>query len=369
MVAESSSSEESLGGGPARARNLRDRARARARAYVDARLGGAPGLTFLEERAVSKRVSQAYVTHLRAFLDWADRTGVPLGEDGEIDIGIVRYFNEKFFEGCMPHVGEKTAAVLLHSLPQYSKTGACALPRCWGALQGWRKLCPRRSRTPLPWGFWAALCCHLSNRGHLLKAVYVLLLVEAYMRPGEGLGLLREDLLPPAAGVSAAWTLLICPSGRPEVTKGGEQDDSVRLDSKRLRWLDPVLLELSAGPRREKVFPFTYPELLRDFKLSAAAVGQPTAVPYQARHSGPSIDLASGARDLLSAKKRGRWKTDKSLVNYEKHGRLQLAMAKLTPGLRAHYELAAGRLEGVILGRVPWDPPSPLASSIEGGAM
>ena len=45
-------------------------------------------------------------------------------------------------------------------------------------------------------------------------------------------------------------------------------------------------------------------------------------IPYQARHSGASSDVASGRRTVHETKLRGRWQADASLRRYQKGGRL-----------------------------------------------
>ena len=82
-----------------------------------------------------------------------------------------------------------------------------------------------------------------------------------------------------------------------------------------------------------------------------SALGFADAVPYQARHSGPSIDLALHRRELKAAKKRGRWRTDRSLRRYEKAGRLLRVADRWSAGQRAHFSRSAEVVEALILGR------------------
>ena len=86
----------------------------------------------------------------------------------------------------------------------------------------------------MPWAFWTAVACHLSQRGFVLMAVLTLLLVDAYLRPCDAFPLRAGQLLPPAVGVSQHWALLLQPSEAGEVGKTGESDDTVILDSPHL---------------------------------------------------------------------------------------------------------------------------------------
>ena len=88
-----------------------------------------------------------------------------------------------------------------------------------------------------------------------------------------------------------------------------------------------------------------------EFKKTVRALGVPEAVPYQARHSGPSIDLALRRRELASAKKRGRWRTDRSLRRYEKAGRLLSVADRWSAGQRDHFNRSEDLVEAPILGR------------------
>ena len=91
------------------------------------------------------------------------------------------------------------------------------------------------------WAFWAAVACHLGQRGYVLMAVLTLLLVDAYLRPCDAFPLRARQLLPPAVGVSQHWALMLQPSEAGEVGKTGESDDTIILDSPHLQWFRPVL--------------------------------------------------------------------------------------------------------------------------------
>ena len=77
--------------------------------------------------------------------------------------------------------------------------------------------------------------------GRRLMAVLVLMCLVCYLRPKEGLGLLRQDLVPPAPGVNKQWSLLVCPEERPDRTKVGDWDDSIAVDCQWLPKLGSIL--------------------------------------------------------------------------------------------------------------------------------
>ena len=74
--------------------------------------------------------------------------------------------------------------------------------------------------------------------------------------------------------------------------------------------------------------PYTYARFYKMFVETALAANCP-AVPYQGRHSGISIDRASGERTQEEAQKRGRWRAQASVRRYEKAGRLNDAWQRL----------------------------------------
>ena len=66
------------------------------------------------------------------------------------------------------------------------------------------------------------------------------------------------------------------------------------------------------------------------------------AVPYQMRHSCPSLDLAQGIKDISSCQKRGRWATMTSLKRDD-------SWRLLSPATQAHCLTCEHDAEGYIL--------------------
>lgn len=92
-------------------------------------------------------------------------------------------------------------AALLDRKPQFSRLGDMKVPRAWRALKGWRKLCPSRSRLAFPLAVWCALSWRMVAHGHVSKALFNLLQVCTYHRPGSLLRLRKMGLVKPTAGV------------------------------------------------------------------------------------------------------------------------------------------------------------------------
>jgi integrase len=345
----SSDSEEVTGG--ERQRTLTRRSKRRARNYVAHCLGRSISLSHLETRAVSGAVGKTYEDKLESFMNWTLSEKLALTTDSQVDLAFVKYLNSLYFSGASPSVGEKSLAGFLHRFQAFGKRGSRRLPRAWRCITGWRKAVPARSRLPLPWMVWAAVATELVRLGHRLMAVHVLLMVALYLRPGEALLIRREDLLPPMTGISPFWTVLLCPSWRQERTKTGDSDESLRVDTPSLKWLGRVLSVLRGDGGKERVFDYDYPMFARNFQTAVSNISVGPLVPYQGRHSGASIDRCSGRRTVEEVRKRGRWKSHRSVVRYEKSGLLQASALRLGPATIEVCRRREVELSDVMLGR------------------
>ena len=62
------------------------------------------------------------------------------------------------------------------------------------------------------------------------------------------------------------------------------------------------------------------------------------STPYQCRHGGPSRDIQMKSRSLEEVQKRGHWKAQSSLRNYEKAGRLHKVVAAVPEAIMRYGE-------------------------------
>ena len=151
--------------------------------------------------------------------------------------------------------------------------------------------------------------------------------------------------------------MIACSEDRGLRTKVGAADDSVLLDTEHLGWLAPAWAALSAHRRGKPLWSFNYRELFTAFARAAAAVGV-IAVPYQLRHSGPAWDRVQKYRTQEEVMKRGRWKTMKSLVRYERHARLAAEMRDLAAPKAAFCRECAAQFEACVLRRAALPAPA-----------
>ena len=82
-----------------------------------------------------------------------------------------------------------------------------------------------------------------------------------------------------------------------------------------------------------------------------AGVGALEPQLYQLRHSGPSVELALGLRQLTMVKLRGRWATDSSMSRYVKAARVGEQMQRLAAATQAAARSAPARLLALLARR------------------
>ena len=181
-------------------------------------------------------------------------------------------------------------------------------------------------------------------------AVATLIAVDCYLRPSEMLTMTRSSLVPPAPETGESWSLFLHPSSIGARSKVGESDETMVLNSRRLRFLTPVLEVLAnSGDPQDKLWAFDYGTFYKTLAQVGRALGVPL-VPYVLRHSGVTIDRAEGARTAEEAQKRGRWRQAKSMRRYEKAGRLADSWRHLRGSVQQHCRQMSTRIAEIIVG-------------------
>ena len=140
-------------------------------------------------------------------------------------------------------------------------------------------------------------------------AAYVLLNLTAYLRPSEALKLRREDMVRPSGGRYKHWSVVLHPRERDAPSKTAEFDEVVLLDQPDHKFLDKLWSALVAGTSPgEKIFEFAQHVVAQQFVSTAlqSGLGCLRPVLYQLRHTGPSMDIATGRRTIEGVKARGR---------------------------------------------------------------
>lgn len=348
---ESTSSEFKAGREGEKRRCLRSRPRRGLQQLVDFHLKkGTASHSLLEEAAVTPRVRQAYAKRLNELHLFVKEAKLAFDTDEQIDQALVNFFNAKFKEGEGSSVGDYTLAALMDRVPQFGRLGHRKIPRAWRCLQGWRKLCPARSRLAYPLAVWCGISWRMVARGHAAKALFNLLQVSTYHRPGALLKLRKMGLVRPTQGVTGHWSVVTSLAETTDVSKTGTKDDSVLIDSPWLLFASPLLEELVKGDKMDYVFNFDYSSYLKVFRQACEDL-KLQLVPYQARHSGPSIDRAKNARTQEEVRKRGNWASRQSVARYEKAGRLAATWQKLDVDTQLTCRSAERYIEEIMLGQ------------------
>eukprot|EP00439_Symbiodinium_sp_Y106_P072996 s2660_g13.t1 len=323
----STSSEFGVERTAGRERGLRKRPRRGLRTFVDSRMGPRAGChSLLEEAAVSTKVRATYSKRLKEL--W----------DVEVDDALVKMFNHLFKEGEGSSTGDYILAALIDRFPQFGKLGSRKIPRSMAGSARLEKVVP------------ISLAACLPPRD----------LVRHQLEDGALLKLRKMGLVPPTKGVTGSWSVVTSLSETDDVSETGTKDDSVLVDSSWL-WLQfagPLFQALSRGRPMDRVWEFDYSQYLpvfhdccSDLKLSL--------VPYQARHSGPSIDRSTNVRTQEEVRKKGGWQSRQSVARYEKSGRLAATWQGLNQSVQLACRSAERYIEEIMLGRDFPDIPLP----------
>ena len=240
----------------------------------------------------------------------------------------------QFLDGEGPDTGERLRAALGRWAVTNAKLATLPLHRFKRILKSWRKNHPKKSRLPMPEGFWWALVGWLGHHCGLEKALYTLALFPTYLRPGALLGLFAANVIPPQQGMleHSRYVLVISPFEKEISTKSGYFDETVVLDGDLAPELGPLLHahalrraeEVGGDPEDVNMWTFSASELLQDFRAGVSDMQLPDMdSPYQARHGGASRDFLLKKRSSIEIQLRGFWATLSSMRIYNKPGRLQ----------------------------------------------
>ena len=147
---------------------------------------------------------------------------------------------------------------------------------------------------------------------------------------------------------------MLFPEERGDRSKTYAANDTIEMHCAWCQTLERSCAAVATGDPRELVFPLAYPQALTVLRDSCRVL-QLHVVPYQARHSGPSIDAALGTRTRKELKDRGRWKDDRSLRRYEQRARLMKSFNAASPSHRALLQTCERLFDEMFMGRVSPD--------------
>lgn len=290
----------------------------------------------LRSASVSKVTKERYEKMFGALEDFARRGRLEMASREDVDAVASLFLENKYLEGEDMSMGSYAVAAITHFRPDLK--GPHGLPRTQQALKGWRKLCPPRSRMPLPFEVVALLATHAYKKKLVEVALVLLLNFFLYLRPTEYRGLRVGDVVKPlkrGRGAYKWWSFLLHPTELGVPSKTEQWDESLTLDLAYQQFLGPaiyVMMNLKKRPKEEWVFS-VLPQDLTQFmeqswqELNLSPLGEPHL--YRLRHGGASHEAGSHLRTIGEVQVRGRWQTMKSVKNYEKGGRITQLFAAL----------------------------------------
>lgn len=128
-----------------------------------------------------------YLWRCRLFIYLATALLLDISRYPLLELAILEYFDDMFFEGRSAEDGEKLWASLKFFDPGLRWRGDRLFPRVLRALKGWHRLCPAMPRQPLPWLGLLAIVAHLLRCGHAEPAIALTFQFTLYPSPGGAL--------------------------------------------------------------------------------------------------------------------------------------------------------------------------------------
>eukprot|EP00434_Breviolum_minutum_P020702 symbB.v1.2.018256.t1/scaffold1449.1/size118046/7 len=254
---------------------------------------------------------------------WSKNDQDTAQEDGHGDESIP---GRAVQEGEDLSTGSYALAALIFFHPQL--IGKEMRPLNLQGLRGWRRLCPPRSRMPVPYEVVALLLVVALERGLWEVAIVMLLNFFLYLRPAQYQRLRVCDIVRPARRSHQAlqfWVLLN-PTELGVPSKTSQWDEALNLDLKIHAPLAPAMnkvLRLQNRPKQDLAFSVKSTEVNNFMMevwedLGLKELGKPHL--YRLRHGGATHEIANKLRQTTEVQLRGRWQSIRSLKNYEKGG-------------------------------------------------
>ena len=288
----------------------------------------------LEQASLMPRTRAQYSDYIEKFMR-AENMDTLEELPTVLDAKMVHHMDRMFLEGKAAGAGEKLLAAVQYYVPAYGSRGEAVLPRAVRALRGWRRLVPSRTRRPLPWCVVAGIATGLMRKHGVDYALCWLLMVDAYLRPGECIGLRPSQLLKPTAQEHMTNMAIILHRAEDGVpSKTGAVDESLLVHRP---WLSTLLIKYAESrPESGRLWKFDLPQMREKFLdvCLDLELQEWNPVLYMGRHTGASLDRLENRVSLSEVQKRGRWRSTASVRRYEKRALIQEVYNSLSAGTR-----------------------------------
>lgn len=264
---------------------------------------------YLRDNAVDKATLGKYRTAVFSFLRYAVDSGASVWCIEELDELCVEYIEYLY---CIKPSNKWKAEYLKCGLHHYYPHIKNKLVLFSRSLDGWRRMLPPKTRTPLTWEIVNVLAVTMVKSGYYAAGVATLLAFHCYLRIGEFTSLRVCDVA--LSGTRGKAVGGMCLSLKH--TKTG--------DNQFVTVVDPIVVQLVTGlvihhrnHSDNLVFGLssvTYRAIFHD-ACNVNGLGGYDFVPHCLRHSGATHDhlLQVPMKDIIQ---RGRWRSAKSASTY-----------------------------------------------------
>ena len=313
--------------------------------------GGSQSLDKVGEEISFPRGGESVCELLHEVCEFLPGGGLPLPPAEGTDDDLAEYMENLLINGKAVAEGEKTLASLEY---QHSSLKG-KLVRSRESLRGWRKEKLPTSRLPIPMLVAHGLSMLIFAQGQKMMALKLILDFDTYMRPGESIDLVKQNVIPPVkkAGAQYQWFAVVVRDYdqlKPDM-QGGDlrQFDPTRQQELQVDWGD----SLPPCQPTDKVFDFRMEDSGKHLQEVGKRLGLNGVHPYPLRHGGAAEDLNGRLQDHTAVKARGRWSTDTSLRRYTKVGKVQrmMLMNQVSPGALEYCRWSARNLSKVFQGK------------------
>lgn len=209
-----------------------------------------------------------------------------------------------------------------------------ALPRTKRALAGWDKACRLPERDPCPWELWILMADWLLSQTprsrrpdvYFQPAIAGFVQFDLDLRPSEVLNLPTRAVVEPAGHARPcyhSWRVTV----HPWVDETSNASKTAQMDDKVLAGRGAASLAVACRSKSDKLLPSVglgaYERLFRE--ASAAVTNGVISV-----HGGASKDAFLKVMSFAQLQSHGRWRSDRSVIRYGKHGRLLKVLNQIT---------------------------------------
>ena len=268
-----------------------------------------------------------YLKSVTNFAYWCEVRGVIPSSISHLDSLLAMYMVDLWYEGK----GKAEASCTLYGLDMLIPGIKTKVPMAIRSIRGFNRLRPSTPHPPMPWTVTTAIAAWLAvnhRKQGFAMAIGVVLSFDCYLRTGELLGLLYEDI-----AVGRDSRLGLDDAERVHIhlrtTKTGAHK-GVEVSDPQVKALLIILKKRSK--RGQRLFPWHRSTHLKWFHRACEALQlSHDYVHHSLRHGGATRDYLNGMR-IDDVMVRGRWAANKSAVHYIQQGR-QLMMLQSVPPL------------------------------------